>query len=82
LISKLSTFNFKSDSKSRWFQRGPHPPSPEKGYGGTSKGFCPPAKRDRDAYLKYVEGGNPRRTQLIEKITIYVWKLGRVWMLM
>jgi hypothetical protein len=27
---------------------------PKKGYGGTNKGFCPPAKRDSDADLKYV----------------------------
>ena len=28
-----------------------------------------------EAYLKYVEGGNPRRTPLIGKIAIYGWKL-------
>ncbi len=28
-----------------------------------------------EAYLKYVEGGNPRRPPLIEKIAIYGWKL-------
>jgi hypothetical protein len=27
-----------------------------------------------EAYFKYVEGGNPRRTPLIGKITIYGWK--------
>jgi hypothetical protein len=30
-----------------------------------------------EAYLKYVEGGNPRRTPLIGKITIYGWKLSK-----
>jgi hypothetical protein len=34
-----------------------------------AQGFSP------EAYLKYVEGGNPRRTPLIEKIAIYGWKL-------
>jgi len=34
-----------------------------------AQGFSP------EAYLKYVEGGNPRRTPLIGKITIYGWKL-------
>jgi hypothetical protein len=33
-----------------------------------AQGFVP------EAYLKYVEGGNPRRTQLIGKITISVLK--------
>ena len=33
-----------------------------------AQGFSP------EAYLKYVEGGNPRRTPLIGKITIYGWK--------
>jgi len=28
-----------------------------------------------EAYLKYVEGENPRRTTLIGKIAIYGWKL-------
>jgi len=28
-----------------------------------------------EAYLKYVEGGNERRTPLIGKIAIYGWKL-------
>jgi len=36
------------------------------------KGFSP------EAYLKYVEGGNPRRTPLTGKIAIYGWKLVRV----
>jgi len=27
--------------------------------------------------LKYVEGGNPRRTPLIGKIAIYGWKLNK-----
>jgi len=35
-----------------------------------AQGFLP------EAYLKYVEGGNPRRTPLIGKIAIYGWKLG------
>ena len=35
----------------------------------TAQGFLP------EAYLKYVEGGNPRRTPLIGKIAIYGWKL-------
>ena len=34
-----------------------------------AQGFSP------EAYLKYVEGGNPRRTPLIDKIAIYGWKL-------
>ena len=34
-----------------------------------AQGFSP------EAYLKYVEGGNPRRTPLIGKIAIYEWKL-------
>jgi len=34
-----------------------------------AQGFSP------EAYLKYVEGGNPRRTPLIGKIAIYGWKL-------
>jgi hypothetical protein len=34
-----------------------------------AQGFLP------EAYLKYVEGGKPRRTPLIEKIAIYGWKL-------
>ncbi len=29
-----------------------------------------------EAYFKYVEGGDPRRTPLIGKIAIYGWKLG------
>ncbi len=37
--------------------------------GKAAQGFLP------EAYLKYVEGGNPRRTPLIGKITIYGWKL-------
>ncbi|RZB36574.1 MAG: hypothetical protein SRB2_02070 [Desulfobacteraceae bacterium Eth-SRB2] len=37
-----------------------------------AQGFLP------EAYLKYVEGGNPRRTTLIGKIAIYGWKLVRV----
>jgi len=28
-----------------------------------------------EAYLRYVEGGSPRRTPLIRKIGIYGWKL-------
>ena len=31
-----------------------------------------------EAYLKYVEGGNPRRTPLIGKRTVYEGKLGSV----
>ncbi len=34
-----------------------------------AQGFSP------EAYLQYVEGGNPRRTPLIEKIAICGWKL-------
>ena len=34
-----------------------------------AQGFSP------EAYLKYVEGGNPLRTPLIDKIAIYGWKL-------
>jgi hypothetical protein len=34
-----------------------------------AQGFLP------EAYLKYVEGGNPRRTPLIGKRAIYGWKL-------
>ena len=34
-----------------------------------AQGFSP------EAYLKYVEGGNPWRTPLIGKIAIYEWKL-------
>ena len=34
-----------------------------------AQGFSP------EAYLKYVEGVNPRRTPLIGKIAIYGWKL-------
>jgi len=34
-----------------------------------AQGFTP------EAYLKYVEGGNPRRTPFIGKIAIYGWKL-------
>jgi hypothetical protein len=34
-----------------------------------TQGFSP------EAYLKYVEGGNPRRTLLIIKIAIYGGKL-------
>jgi len=34
-----------------------------------AQGFLP------EAYLKYVKGGNPRRTPLIGKRTIYEWKL-------
>jgi len=34
-------------------------------------GFSP------EAYLKYVEGGNPWRTPLIGKIAIYGWKLAK-----
>ena len=34
-----------------------------------AQGFSP------EAYLKYVEGGNPRRTPLIGKIAIYGWKI-------
>jgi len=30
-----------------------------------------------EAYFKYVEGGNPRRTPLIGKIAIYGWKLNK-----
>jgi hypothetical protein len=37
-----------------------------------AQGFSP------EAYLKYVEGGNPRRTPLIGKIAIYGWKLGNI----
>jgi len=37
-----------------------------------AQGFSP------EAYLKYVEGGNPRRTPLMGKIAIYGWKLVRV----
>jgi hypothetical protein len=32
-----------------------------------AQGFSP------EAYFKYVEGGNPRRTPLIGKIAIYGW---------
>jgi hypothetical protein len=35
-------------------------------------GFSP------EAYLKYVEGGNPWRTPLIGKIAIYGWKLTKL----
>jgi hypothetical protein len=35
----------------------------------TAQGFSP------EAYLKYVEGGNPRRTPLIGKRAISEWKL-------
>jgi hypothetical protein len=31
-----------------------------------------------EAYFKYVEGGNPRRTPLIGKIAIYEWTLNKV----
>jgi hypothetical protein len=31
-----------------------------------------------EAYLKYVEGGNPRRTPLMGKRTIYGWKLTNI----
>jgi hypothetical protein len=34
-----------------------------------AQGFSP------EAYLKYVEGENPRGTPLIGKIAIYGWKL-------
>jgi len=34
-----------------------------------AQGFSP------ETYLKYVSGGNPRRTPLIGKIAIYGWKL-------
>jgi len=34
-----------------------------------TQGFSP------EAYLKYVEGGNQRRTLLIGEIAIYGWKL-------
>ncbi len=34
-----------------------------------AQGFSP------EEYLKYVEGGNPRRTPLIGIIAIYGWKL-------
>ncbi len=34
-----------------------------------AQGFTP------EAYLKYVEDGNLRRTPIIEKIAIYGWKL-------
>ncbi len=37
-----------------------------------AQGFSP------EAYFKYVEGGNPRRTPLIIKIAIYGWKLSDV----
>jgi hypothetical protein len=37
-----------------------------------AQGFSP------EAYFKYVEGGNPRRTPLIGKIAIYGWKLPKV----
>ena len=37
-----------------------------------AQGFLP------EAYFKYVEDKNPRRTPLIGKITIYGWKLGAV----
>jgi hypothetical protein len=37
-----------------------------------AQGFSP------EAYLKYVEVENPRRTPLIGKIAIYGWKLVRV----
>ena len=37
-----------------------------------AQGFSP------EAYLKYVEGGNPRRTPLIGKTAIYGWKLGNI----
>jgi len=37
-----------------------------------TQGFLP------ETYLKYVEGGNPRRTPLIGKIAIYGWKLGNI----
>ncbi len=36
-----------------------------------AQGFSP------EAYLKHVEGGNPRRTPLIGKIAIYGWKLSK-----
>jgi hypothetical protein len=36
---------------------------------GQAQGFSP------EAYYMYVEGVNPRRTQIIGKITIYGWKL-------
>ena len=39
-----------------------------------AQGFSP------EAYLKYVEGGNPRRTLLIVKIAIYGWKLTRTYL--
>ncbi len=37
----------------------------------TAQGFSP------EAYLKYVESENPRRTPLIGKIAIYGWKLAK-----
>jgi hypothetical protein len=37
-----------------------------------AQGFSP------EAYLKYVEGGNPRRTPLIGEIAIYGWKLIKI----
>jgi hypothetical protein len=37
-----------------------------------AQGFSP------EAYLKYVEGGNPRRTPLIGKIAVYGWKLDNI----
>jgi hypothetical protein len=42
-----------------------------------AQGFLPacPACIWRGGVLQYVEGGNPRRTPLIGKITIYGWKL-------
>ena len=36
-----------------------------------AQGFSP------EAYLKYFEGGNLRRTPLIGKIAIYGWKLSK-----
>jgi len=36
-----------------------------------AQGFSP------EAYLKYFEDGNPRRTPLIGKIAIYGWKLSK-----
>jgi hypothetical protein len=38
---------------------------------GAAQGFS------AEAYFKYVEGGNPRRTPLIGKIAIYGWKLNK-----
>ncbi len=78
-MSKLSTLIYQSDAKSRFILAGAASAvALRKGLWRDKQGFSPEAYFSTSPRQIHAgqEGGNPRRTPLIGKITIYGWKLG------